>query len=299
MSASRKMKNSKGEWITYTPEGKKKDPATWNKLDQQAWAEKRALAAQQGTSTSGRPGSTPAGLPDFPTGAGETSGPSYIGVPSDYRAKVTKTPTNRWGMPKGLPRTTSIAPRYKDGAQFVPASQSPEVVARLQADLVAAGLLDKKDVQLGRWGPESIKAYEEVLMYANASGLTVDQALARYKAQPVQKEAERERAPLVTEVTDPAVLRGTFREVGRSLTGRDLSTEQLDSFIRAFQAVETEKQTQAYNLAEAGGAMVAPPDPSSFIEEKLRAERPEDVKAYGIGSRAEEFFSLLGTPGGL
>lgn len=222
-----------------------------------------------------------------------------IGVPSGYVAsRTTKTYGERYVGPAGSNDVTVDAPpRYFDGDDLGPAGLSPTDIAKIQLDLVAAGLLTGK-FRKGYWDAASQKAYAQALAYANQTGRDVKRALAELKTHPENAGTDEDRPPLVVKTTSPDDLRGVFRDTSRKLLGRQLSDQELEQYISAYNQVETQKQQQAYDMDPTGGTMAEIPSANSYVEERLRRERPTDVKVQEVGSRADEFFSLLGSFGG-
>ena len=223
-----------------------------------------------------------------------------IGVPEGYSA-TGKRPAvkigGRFGKKiagKGVPQvTTQIPPRYFDGDELGPAGLSPTDIARIQADLVAAGLLKGK-YRKGFWDANSQKAYAQALGYANQSGRSVKAALAELKTHPEAAGEDEERPPLVIKTTSPDDLRGVFRDTSRKLLGRQLAPQELDQFIAAYNQVETQKQQEAYNLDPTGGKMADIPTASSYVEERVRREKPGEFMAHEEVQQYEQFLQLLG-----
>lgn len=222
-----------------------------------------------------------------------------IGVPEGYAAqrrepmfkvggRWAKSATSRT-MPQ---KTVSIGPRYFDGDELLPASLSSENRARIQRDLAAAGLLTGK-YRLGYWDAASQKAYAAALAYANQSGKTVKDAIAELKTHP-ELGTDEERAPLVVKTTSPDDLRGVFRDTSRKLLGRQLTPQELESYIAAYNQVETQRQQQAYGMEETGGAIATIPDQTAYVEERIRKEKPDEFMAHETVGRYEEFLELLG-----
>jgi hypothetical protein len=222
-----------------------------------------------------------------------------IGVPQGYVGG--KQPTVGYGDTLDEnPEGHGLQPaRYFEGDELLPANLSPSDVAKLQKELADAGLLKGK-FRLGFWDAASQKAYSEALAYANQTGTSIQRAIGDLKTHPEQGD-DKIRAPLVTKTSSPEELRSTFRDVSRKLLGRQLSDAELSPYINAYNQVELQRQREAYAIedpAGQGGNVMGIPDPSSFIEERMRTEHPVDVGAHSIASRANEFYDLLGSFGG-
>ena len=236
-----------------------------------------------------------------PSGSSALPERSPIGVPEGYSASQQRPMFNvgkfakiatRNTMPQ---KTVQVPPRYYEGDELLPASLSSEDRARIQRDLADAGLLTGK-FRLGYWDVASQRAYAAALGYANQTGKSVKQAIAELKTHPEAGTSE-DREPLVIKKTDPESLRGVFRDVSRKLLGRQLSPDELEQFIGAYNQVEAQKQTEAYNVGDPegqGGTISTIPNPDVYVEERLRKERPTDVAATAVNERADEFFGLLG-----
>lgn len=229
-----------------------------------------------------------------------TTGRAPIGVPEGYTAG--KQPTVGYGdtLPENPEGQGLRSPRYFEGAELRPANWTPDQIADLQKKMAEAGLLKGK-FRLGYWDGASQKAYTALLSYANQSGRTATASLDELRTHPEQGDDGEGRPPLATKTTSPDDLRNTFRDVTRKLTGFQLPDEELAKYISAYNQVELERQRQEYAITDPegqGGNVVTIPDPSAYIEERMRKERPVDVGSHEIASRANEFYDLLGSFGG-
>lgn len=227
-----------------------------------------------------------------------------IGVPEGYAAQRQEPMFKVGGWAKiatarTMPqKTVSVAPRYFDGDELLPASLSAEDRARIQRDLATAGLLTGK-FRLGYWDAASQKAYAMALAYANQSGKSVRQAIAELKTRPEMGDEEEARQPLVPRPTDPDTLRSTFRDTSRKLLGRRLTDQELEQYISAYQQVEIQRQTEEYNRSAGTTGGVAAPVPlepgvEAYAEERIRKEKPDEFMAHETEARYQEFLQLLG-----
>lgn len=225
-----------------------------------------------------------------------TTDKSYIGVPPGYTAG--KQPTVGYGdtLPENPQGQGIRKPRYAEGDELRPANWTPDQIADLQRKMAEAGLLKSK-FRLGYWDGASQQAYSALLAYANQGGRSATDTLNVLRTRPEQGD-DTDRPPLVVKTTSPDDLRGVFRDVSRKLLGRQLGDGEIESYIQAYNSIETQRQQQAYNMEPTGGTVQGIPAASAYVEERLRKERPIDVKSEEIGSRADEFFSLLGPFGG-
>lgn len=260
-----------------------------------------------------------------PSQAGGTSGgaaPSIIGgLPAGYQQPThtidtggghpgmafipgPETPYDTQALSSGAPGTATSAGGtfYTDGTEWAPLND-PSTVPTLQSELVQAGLLTKANVRVGVWDATSAAAYKVALGFANASGLTINDALGvliQNTKLGSTSSAGTSSAPGPFAMTDPATVQSAFRNAAESLTGQDLSTQQQSAFDAYFQS-----QERAAHAAEASattsGALNAPgaPDASATAEAYIRQNDPSQVMAYGMASRANDFQNLLKSATGM
>lgn len=152
------------------------------------------------------------------------------GMPEDFRAPerlrpggpVTADAAERLGP------TFRPTPIYWTDDEWQPSSWPPERVARLQADLAAAGLIPAKaNIQLGLWDPVSAAAYKELLGYSNAVGLPAEQAIELYRAGRQVEEFK----PDALLRPDPARLIQDVKSAMASRLGRKPTESELDEAV--------------------------------------------------------------------
>lgn len=245
-----------------------------------------------------------AGVPSSPE---EADPRKPIGVPEGYivprvepRRSVGRAAGDVNYLPPGT--VTGIPPRYLNGDEFTPGSQSPEDVARLQRRLWQAGLLDD-DFSVGVWDSASVRGYRALLTFANSSGLEWQEALARYGEMFDAETGGRFRpgdqapeAPLPIRLTNPADVRNTAENVARHLLGRsNIDPAFVERMVAAYHTAETSYQ----RTVDAGGTAVSPPDLASFLGDAVRNENPTEVQAHTVaGQVADDFMSIIGGFGG-
>lgn len=231
-----------------------------------------------------------------------------IGVSDDFLA-IRQQPGRQMGLsaaaggavvddlgtvPLGRQRSQAIKPRYFEGDQFSPAGQSPEQIARIQSQLVAAGLIEEGEYWAGFWDAATSSAYTMVLGYANQSGLTADDAIRRLQetlpdsvkeARAKKKAMEVFQAPPFM-APDPAKLAQDVKETFRRRLGRDPTPEDLASMTAALgdsyrQAYDAEvAAARAHFNAQLGkgpaGTTVQDVDPASrFLQVFEERYQPE------------------------
>lgn len=202
--------------------------------------------------------------------AGGSVGESFVGVPSGYGA---------------LPGVTA-PPRYREGYQFTPAGWPPEMVARLQLMLDGAGLYDPDDQpRKGFFNPEvDVKAFKRLLTYANASGQDFETALVQIGSQPRRLDsAARSRARV--DITSSEDLKELANRVSKKSIGKALDPTQLDTFIKAYQGLES------------GGA-AGIPSPEAFMSSKVEQANPKETYARKLVDKFAVVDNIM-TGGGL
>lgn len=261
------------------------------------------IPTDPGTTTSY---SQPIGVPFYETNP--RTGQPYIGPdgqPIRWRAPVEFTPTGPGSFGTAGPGTASsavdpqsgqhvqfVAPRYFDGAQWLPASLSPVDVAALQKRMIAAGLLKSGEAQLGVWDTASVTAYTRLLAYANASGVDSGAALEQWD-QAHALDPNAGKAPLTKQVLSLDELRPAIRKGFIETLGIGLSQDEVDHLATQYQALQSGAQQQAYNMQDAGGTVTAPPDPTTFAAARAREQDPQGAQAHDALGYQQEFFDLL------
>lgn len=240
-----------------------------------------------------------------PPAAGTSSGPSPIGVPAGYTLPPDTNPAvmdalgaagvNAQGLASSLP---SRDPRYWDGDEYLPASLSPTEVARLQRQLEAAGVIEKgTKYRLGVWDEPSRSAYRSLLGYANASGLSIPDAIRRYAESAVMNEEPDAGPTLPTyRISHPDDLRATFESAAKSVIGRtNLDPQQIQRMIQAYQQAELAPQqaVTANQLGGGGGVVTGAPDPGVFAEQQIRQAAPVEASAHDQVTQFESMLDII------
>lgn len=245
--------------------------------------------------------------------AAALAGRRPIGVPDNYVAMRTERVRPQAGSARfgpviddvgalpgrGRQVSRGIQPRYFEGDQFSPAGQSPERIAQIQAQLVAAGLLEEGEYWAGFWDAATSDAYKSVLGFANQSGLNADETIRRLQetlpdsikdARARKKAMETFQAPPFIK-PDPATIAQDVKEAFRRRLGRDPTPDDLaemagvlGSAYREAYEVEVAAQRAAFDAARRAGETGEPQsvgtfqgvDPiARFQEEFERRYRPE------------------------
>lgn len=232
-----------------------------------------------------------------PTG----NGPKPIGVPANYT--TPHTPRGSFGHPTGP--TVKVPPAYHQGDEYgaVPGfPTSPGDIAKLQSYLVQAGLLDDKKVIYGQWDKTSAAAFASILGSANVSGDNWQNTLGqRMKLADQQHLLERQsatkqqRAPLQTQVTNPADLHAAVDQASQAVYAGKLSPAELNQFISDHQAREISAQTDAYNTETTGGNVTAAPSVQTDAENAVKQAHPDQIFVSSLGKLLGDAFG--GTQG--
>src|SRR5687768_9461791 len=252
--------------------------------------------------------------PPPPLGTSDEPGP--IGVPKDYLAPTVKSRTYSYDDEDRLNTSVpssylgSQAPTYYDGDEWIPAAYSAADIFAMQSALAKVGLL-RGSWSGGYWDTPTMNAYKELLGMANASGATdADQLLSRMVSQAgdtsglftvdengnvvMVRDESQTRAPLVTRTTDPAALKSLFRRAVIELRGEGWDDDKLNQMVSAYNSLEVERQTAAYNTEVTGGSVVDIPSPELFAESYAREQDPEGVQSQQFLDVANQFMEFAG-----
>lgn len=188
--------------------------------------------------------------------------------------------------------TKQVLPRYFDGAQWIPGSFPPSLMASLQKAMRTVGLLKANEGQLGVWDPTSMTAFTQLLAYANSSGQDWKDALKSW-GMARKSDPNAGRTPLTTQVTSADDLRAVFRKTVINELGQGWDQSKIDRMVASYQDMERQSQTEAYNKQLTGGSVTAPPQPAAYAEAQTRAEDPTGVQAHDALGYETKFFDML------
>jgi hypothetical protein len=201
---------------------------------------------------------------------------NFLGMPRGYVAtRPGRTPASPRQADRPVSFTQITPPKYQVGAEMEPRGWSPENIARLQQQLVGAGLIGGR-YRLGVWDSTSISAYKGLLSYANQGGLDRETALAELAVSPEVKDgqivgaegggftdpvldiAQRQRQTALGfdtalntyERSDPASVRVTAEEAFRKALGRKPRKAELDRFVNTFMVREKSAQGEVFEARD-------------------------------------------------
>jgi len=236
----------------------------------------------------------PYGIPAPPSTGGTTTGPSplFPDVPTPPRFLV--------GIgAEGVP-PSSVSPygtpyqsyQYVQGDEWGPGADLSSIPT-IQAEMVAAGLLDKSDVRVGVWDAASADAYKSVLGFAQSQAITPTLALSILVSNPPLGGTSGSGrggggggAQTPTYFTNPADVASQYRSTSAGLTGQEQDPAAFQAYYHGLEA-QAGKQT--------GANITRTPSVSGAAEQYLLNNDPQDVMAYGIASRMNTFLSMIGT----
>lgn len=241
-----------------------------------------------------------------------TSDSTYIGVPKDYKPIGLTPAPDRYvfGMPESAlgqhtAYGTSFNPNpYQNGDENLPLA-TPEVIPKLQMQLVAAGVLSPRSFNPGVWDASSAAAYRSVMAMANASGADVRDMLAILQNNPQAASASGASSPGPFQLTAPEDVRSDFRSQAQQMLGMNLPDNEMKQFENMYQAQEKDaygRLAQAQLTQAAGGneliAGTQAPSTTAAAEEYINTHHLADKIAYGAASRMQDFFGMLKSAGG-
>lgn len=246
------------------------------------------------------PGFTPTPLPtqsNSPTGATKPLGPPGL-VVYDKKTKtysikpigVTQTnPATNFPTPSGQhllgPSTTQFGTTANDSAYTatdawnVPFEQGPSI----KAGLIQAGLLNPKDFGTGAWDFNSAAAYQKVLEFANTYGLTAQDALSYFEANP-QGDTTGAAGPTIA-FTNPQDIATSYQNTSQQLTGQEQDPSQFQGYYHGLEAAQAHDTGQNYTQA---------PSLTGAATQYVQNNMPGQEIAYGVASRMNDFFQMVG-----
>lgn len=153
--------------------------------------------------------------------------------------------------------------RYFEGYQYEPYNWGTDQVSSLQARLKAAGLTD--GYIPGVWAPEDSNAYAKVLAWANANGVSWEEALSGLaETGGLRSGGGGGLGP--APITDDDV-RAIANKTAQSVIGRALREDEMSSFMPAFRA-----------------SYYSGTSPATAAETTVRQETaPVEAGGYGMG----------------
>lgn len=185
----------------------------------------------------------------------------FLGVPRGYTAEQTVTrrrPASRWTpSPWGrmYQAQVRVPPAFQKGSEWQPAGQKVEDRARLQREMLAAGVFTPEETKRlkldGRWTDLTRNAYKRLLSFANAAGISdVGQALAGYAESAPDAEDLAEFSPDVigggvyqggrytVNLTSPEEIRALTDRIAQTSIGRRATVEEQAELVTAIQGRE-------------------------------------------------------------
>jgi hypothetical protein len=241
--------------------------------------------------------------PTAPTGAPAAAQPSRtpIGVPSNFSPYAGIDSGNILYSHPSTSTVPADAPiSYFTGDEWKPASYPTEQIVALQRQLQDAGLLDPP-YQLGVWDAASRSAYKDLLALSNARGVNASQALSYVRDAVGQYGQTGKKAqPLTVTLTNPADIASLATQIAVRTIGRRLTDAESMQLAQAYNALERQYQEQAYAAAGSGlsdnatgGTLTQPPNASTYAEQQLREQHPEDVTEMNTINNVDAFRQLL------
>ena len=238
-------------------------------------------------------------------------------MPSGYRAPVTSVSAGEVNFPQNIP-TSGRGPRYTQDAAWDPQSWNPNEVRDLQYMLYGSGYLSD-NFRPGYYDRTTRNAYRTLLGEANGAGETWQQTLARrmrtqalYGAGPSGGRAGTVLPGFTPTLSNPDDLKAIAKGVAREVIGKDVSPEDLDRFVSAYQGLERTAQRTEYDLqvgaamteAPSGGVatgpsgdVVKPPDPQVAAEAAIRYAMPGEAQMHDAAGVYGRLLSLMGMGG--
>lgn len=252
-------------------------------------------------------------IPVVPTGDKE---PNPIGVPVGYSVPKERYQydDSRFGRLNPQSYITNVKPIYFDGDEYIPSNWGAAQIWEIQQHLAKVGLL-RTNFTRNTWDSATRNAYKELLALSNAQGMKADQTLQHLLSSSSSDSTDgnlfkvdefgnvvpaggKTVQPLITQTTDPAALRRTFRKAVIETLGEGWSQDEINKMVAAYNNVETSRQTQNYNMQTSGqsGNIVDIPSPEDFIQSQIMEKDPEGVQAQETLGFTSDFAQLASNP---
>ena len=200
------------------------------------------------------------------------------GAPGPFGQLTTPLTWTQYGVQARPDYTTP----YKDSNAWDPAND-PGNIPAMQQKMIAAGLVAKNKVTFGRWDNTMATAYKSVLSFANATGMSADDALntmTQLGAPEKMPGSSRTRR-----LEDPSRVEAAYQSAAQQLLGHTLPEAQAAAFAKEINAQEI-----------AAGTLYGTPDVSAEAAAQIQQQFPAQSKAYGLAGRMTEFFGMLNAP---
>lgn len=188
-------------------------------------------------------------------------------------------------------------PRYRQADLDAPKTQQwdGDRIAQMQQELIAAGLLSKKGYKLGKYDEPTRAAYKNLLEYANQSGIDAASALREYASTPtVGGDGGSERQPFVAEPLNPLDIKDVIAKTAPDVLGRNLSEDEQNAVVAAYNSILVGAQKTAYNANETGGTAPQPPSVAAFTAQRAKELHPEEADQYGLIQQGKVLYSMIG-----
>lgn len=243
----------------------------------------------------------------------DTAGP--IGVPDDYVATVpyqlggggvrSANAAEHWAG-----KTHDVAPRYFDGDEYAPGSQSPSEIVELQRAMARIGLLGPNTrFRLGVWDEPTAKAYRSLLAYSNQQGVDFRVAMmnlistgGNYTVDKFGNIMSVEEAEAVdinklpTKTTDPEELKMVFRQAVIDTLGQGWSEDKLQQMAAQYNQMEIKQQRAQYQAEVSGGNVVQVPTPEAFAVNYAEQKDPIGAQTEDFLGQVDQFAQAISSP---
>lgn len=198
----------------------------------------------------------------------------------------------------------AVTPQYYPGdAEGLLAGLPPEVLRDLQFRMVKIGLFSSKtpNITYGIPDKDTVNAFSQILGAANAGGYNYNEILDLWGAQGVQAlQPEAPKPTHTISTTNTADLVAVFKKAARDAIGKEVDDETATRWAHTFQGSEAAYQSSAYAVqdAAAGGntTMQSPMDPTTFADQQLKQNNPDEYGATRAINQLDTFRKILSGP---
>jgi hypothetical protein len=186
-------------------------------------------------------------------------------------------------------------------------TKDPAGYLKLQQAMFAAGFYGSTPASSIPWGSDpqgsTYDAWKKVLIatqQANAVGLDItptdllDDAVKRHQA--ATAGAQIPKPGLVIQQSDPAALRGLVQQAAQEALGRNLSTEEVNSFVDSFHRQEAAYSKKAYAAQQDNTGstfQLTQPDANAQAKEFVEGGHPQEAGGQDLASYVGVLQQLL------
>lgn len=202
---------------------------------------------------------------------------------------------------------TTLGQTIQDFYHLEPGS---DALKSYQQDLFDAGLYpdtyyrakNPSKLNLGVVDDVDAKAWKEIATLAARTGRPITDLLEERKNQlnaaggvmaAKQGEAASARAPFSAQVANPLTLTEVAQKAAETTLGRGFTQNELNRFVKSYQALQVNAQKGEYDTAVAGGTSTAAPEAAAYAAQQARQSAPTEAYANDLINVYDQAMAIL------